>query len=144
MDIITCTKYVTNVIKIRLRIGYYGIFEEGTMKIEDWKQIIKKAKHSLRYSTSGDFKVFKAQNGKRWFIYDVNSLAKCKTCGHCRSEPKTISIVFHNPKESLTQFEVGMLAHLFLENRLAADYAQWDRRQSGKEFIENIDTIMEL
>lgn len=114
------------------------------MEIEEWKQRIMSAKPSICCYEREEHKVLKAQDGLRWFIYDSSTMGKCKTCGHCTTKPRTLSITFYKPIESLTIFEVEMISQLYFHNKRVGDYAQWHKCIAGKEFIKNIDTIIEL
>ncbi len=114
------------------------------MKIEDWKKILSKSKLSWKTTGTAKYKVVKHPKGLKWCIYDFASMHRCKTRGHCPNLPKVLEITFTKPREHLTVFEVEMLAMLILENKRVRDYAEWEKCPYGKEFIENIDTILEL
>lgn len=65
--------------------------------------------------------------------------ATCERCGH--TEHQSINVTFKKPVQ-LTIFEADLLFMLFYLKRRPLDYANYDECNAGKEFIDNIITVI--
>ena len=105
------------------------------MEYNYFVSLVKKAKKSPKHTAQILNRLEISGTGDKKYL---NKITTCKTCGHIKN--KTIAIRFNAPK-SLTIFEAGLLWALFAENKLPADYAQYHKCKSGKEFIESIKNV---
>jgi len=95
---------------------------------------VRQAKKSQEYANIHNISVSKVSLNSFLIIKEQT----CKTCQHKTS--KRLEVVF-NKKDSLTIFETSLLFMLFVENKKPVDYAEFHKRQAGKEFIENINNV---
>lgn len=111
------------------------------MKVEYFKSLLNQCKHSLRRVGHLNLKCKTWDNHKAWFIVSSEE-QKCKTCGHItQSNSEGVYLYFKKPKDYLTIFEADLIYMMFVLKIIPLDYAGWHECQSGKDFIENIDSI---
>lgn len=108
------------------------------MELNDFIKLVKKAKHYTKQTALYKTKCLVNKERTRYTIYSLN------TCRHCKSKNwQGIQVFFKRPMH-LTVFQAGLLFALFYFKRVPSDYASYHKCIAGKEFIENIDTVLEV
>jgi len=106
----------------------------GWMKIEDFKEILRKTKGIQQHYVDVSIVYYKDLNRKK--IYAIKTCSKCK-----QSIRKSITVDFFTTNEHLTVFQAQLLYCVFVLNKKPFDYANYHKGR-GKEFIENIKNVM--
>jgi len=108
------------------------------MEIEIFKQKTRKASATSIETAQKprDMRVSVTPNRRLFRIVREHKCDKCKI-----THKRNLLVLFKEPQEPLSIFQVVMLYMLFVEGKKPADYARYHECQAGKKFIENIEMV---
>ena len=110
------------------------------MKIEEWKEALKKCKTKETVQNQLALKLVYTKAPDQYkSLFSIYKSEKCKHCGN--TETKRVSFRLEDDNHKMTEFETQTIFKILILHKIPYDYAGWHNSEHGKKFIEGLKII---